>query len=81
MEKTLNELHQNEAGIKANKILELNPDHELIKALEQKFLIEKDVKEYAQLLYDQAMLIAGLPIADPIAYTKRINNLMLKAMR
>ena len=78
MEKTLNAMNQGSA--KANKILEINPEHELFKALVKVYDDKKDIKEYATLLYDQALLIAGLPIEDTLAYTKRISDLMLKAM-
>ena len=78
MEKTLNAMNQ--GMVKANKILEINPDHELFKALTKTFGKDKDIKEYSTLLYDQALLIAGLNIEDPTSYTKRISELMLKAM-
>ena len=78
MEKTLNAMNQ--GMVKANKILEINPDHELFKALTKTFEKDKDIKEYSTLLYDQALLIAGLNIEDPTSYTKRISELMLKAM-
>ena len=78
MEKTLNAMNQ--GMVKANKILEINPDHELFKALTKTYKKDKDIKEYSTLLYDQALLIAGLNIEDPVAYTKRISELMLKAM-
>ena len=40
----------------------------------------KNIEDYANLLYDQALLIAGLNIKDPVKYTERITNLMLKSM-
>ena len=70
----------NQGSAKANKILEINPEHELFKALVKVYDDKKDIKEYATLLYDQALLFAGLPIEDTLAYTKRISDLMLKAM-
>ena len=78
MAKTLNAMNQ--GNIQANKILEINPDHELFKALANVYETNKDLSEYAYLLYDQALLIAGLTIEDPLAYTKRISDLMLKAL-
>lgn len=78
MAKTLNAMNQ--GNIQANKILEINPDHELFKALAKVYETNKDLSEYANLLYDQALLIAGLTIEDPLAYTKRISDLMLKAL-
>lgn len=78
MAKTLNAMNQ--GNIQANKILEINPDHELFKALVKVYETNKDLSEYANLLYDQALLIAGLTIEDPLAYTKRVSDLMLKAL-
>ncbi len=78
MAKTLNAMNQ--GSIQANKILEINPDHELFKALAKVYETNKDLSEYANLLYDQALLIAGLTIEDPLAYTKRVSDLMLKAL-
>ena len=78
MAKTLNAMNQ--GNIQANKILEINPDHERFKALAKVYETNKDLSEYANLLYDQALLIAGLTIEDPLAYTKRVSDLMLKAL-
>lgn len=65
-------------AIKADKILELNGDHPFFAAL--KAAVDSDNKEkvsdYAQLLYDQALIIEGLPIDDPVAFSNRICNLM-----
>lgn len=65
-------------AIKADKILELNGDHPFFAAL--KTAVDSDNKEkvsdYAQLLYDQALIIEGLPIDDPVAFSNRICNLM-----
>lgn len=78
MEKALKAFNQD---AKANKILEINPEHELFKALVKEYEKSKNVDDYAKLLYDQALLIAGLNIKDPVEYTKRISELMLKAMK
>ena len=77
MEKALKAFNQD---VKANKILEINPDHDLFKALANEYSKSKEIKEYAQLLYDQALLIAGLTIKDPVEYTKRITELMIKSI-
>ncbi|MDO4197986.1 MAG: molecular chaperone HtpG [Erysipelotrichaceae bacterium] len=78
MEKVLKQLNQD--NVKANRILEINPDHELYTAMKKEFDEGNDISEYADLLYDQALLIAGLPIEDPVSYAKRISDLMIKAM-
>lgn len=66
------------AGIKADKILELNGNHAFFAAL--KAAVESEDKEkvqdYAELLYDQALIIEGMPIDDPVAFSNRICNLM-----
>ncbi len=79
MEKVLSQA-PNSQGIKANKILEINPDHEIFKTLQKAY--EKNpeqVKDYADVLYNQALLIEGLPIEDPIAYANKICDLMINA--
>ena len=65
-------------SIKADKILELNGNHDFFSAL--KGAVESDNKEkiqdYAELLYDQALIIEGMPIDDPVAFSNRICKLM-----
>ena len=78
MEKALKALNQD---VKANKILEINPEHDLFKALANEYEKKNSIDDYAKLLYDQAQLIAGLTIKDPVEYTKRVSELMLKAMK
>ena len=80
MEKVLNEMDGSK-GVKANRILEINPEHELFKGLKAKFDNHENIDDYANVLYDQALLIAGLDIEDPIEYTKLITKLMIEAMK
>ena len=81
MEKTLNEQPGSEENVKASKILELNPDHELFEAFAS--IKEQDdlVKEYASLLYDEAMLLEGRDISDKQDFIKKINSLFGKAFK
>ena len=81
MEKTLNEQPGNEENVKASKILELNPDHKLFEASAS--IKEQDdlVKEYASLLYDEAMLLEGRDISDKQDFIKKINSLFDKAFK
>jgi molecular chaperone HtpG len=61
------------------RILELNPAHPLItalRALTEKGADHPKVREYAELLYDQAALTAGLAIDDPLQFAKRLSQLM-----
>ena len=68
---------QPDASIKADRILELNVEHPAFQALEA--AVEADpekAKVYAALLYNQALLIAGLPLEDPSGYTDLVCGLM-----
>ena len=66
-----------EFAFPVGRILELNPDHEAVKAL-QTAMTEDPVKakDYAQLLCYQAQLMAELPLEDPYAYTELVCKLM-----
>ena len=81
MEKALS---QNPMGnnIKASKILEINPNHELFNAIEKAYESNPDtLKNYAKLLYNQALLIEGMPINDPVEFSKLMCDLMIKASK
>ena len=78
MEKILKQMNQE--GARANKIMEINPDHELFLALKKLDEENGDISEYAQLLYDQAALMAGLELEDPADYALKVSKLMLKAL-
>ena len=80
MEKVLKEMKQ-DAGVHADRILEINPDHPLFAALKKAHDDHKDLSDYAQLMYDQALLIAGLEIKDPAQYSKRLSRIMIEAMQ
>lgn len=65
-------------GMKAERILELNPNHPIFQTLKTLFTSDKEkVKEVAEVLYDQASLIEGFPIEDPIAYSRKICELLV----
>lgn len=77
MEKVLNSMPSDQK-VKAQRVLEINSNHpvfERLKALEG--AEPEKVKEYAQLLYSQALLIEGLPIDDPVEFSNNICKLML----
>ena len=77
MEKVLRRMPNSE-GVESTKVLELNPNHTVfaaLKAAHEAGDTEK-VNHYAELLYDQALLIAGLPIEDPVAYAQLVCGLM-----
>lgn len=76
MEKVLN-MMPNNPGVKADKILELNTNHEMFNAIKQAFTEDKDkAKVYASILYNQALLIEGLPIEDPVQFANDVCLLM-----
>jgi molecular chaperone HtpG len=81
MEKILKSMpNQNE--IKAERILEINPDHDLFKAVN--LVYEKDnskIDEYASLLYHQALLMEGLPIEDPTEFSNNLVKLMIDSSK
>ena len=65
---------------KAIKVLEINPDHELFKAISQSS-DDADLREYGKLLYDEAMLLEGYEVEDKRAFVERLNQLVIKAAK
>ena len=69
---------QPDSDIKADRILELNVEHAAFAALEAAVTADPEkAKKYATLLYNQALLIAGLPLEDLSAYTDLVCELMV----
>ena len=69
---------QPEQKLKADRILELNTSHPVFAALEQAVSADPErARKYAELLYDQALLIAGLPLEDPSGYTDLVCGLLV----
>ena len=65
-------------AMKASRILELNPNHPIFETLQTLFKNDKDkVKEVAEVLYDQALLIEGFTIEDPMEYSRKICELLV----
>jgi molecular chaperone HtpG len=63
------------------RILEVNPDHPVVQSMQQ--LVTKDrndarLEPFARLLYDQALILEGSKVKDPLALARRINELLLK---
>lgn len=76
MEKILSAMPNNQ-GVKAQKVLEVNTNHEVFNSL--KDALEKDKDKfnlYTKLLYNQALLVEGLSIEDPVDFTNDICKLM-----
>src|SRR5512133_294068 len=73
----------NQAVPESKRVLELNPDHPILKAMAGIHQQDKSapaLSDYADLLYDQALLTEGTPIKDPLRFTRMISDLMVKAV-
>lgn len=78
MEKVLSQMPNGGEGIKAKRVLEINPNHPVFKKLVALQDADKEkVESYAGLLYDQALLIEGLSIEDPVKFSNAICDLMI----
>ena len=76
MEKYFNAVQPN-SGMRAQRVLELNMNHSAVKTMAS--LIENDIekaKKYAEVLYCQAILIAGFPLENPSEYTDLVCSLI-----
>lgn len=78
MAKTLNAMPGTEGQkLQAQTVLEINPEHPIYQRLmELQTGDSAKLDDYAKLLYDQALLIAGMPVEDPVAFSNRICDLM-----
>ncbi len=76
MEKVLNAM-PNDRKVKAQRVLEINANHPVFVSLQKLYEADREkVKTYAQLLYAQALLIEGLSVEDPVAFSNQICDLM-----
>ncbi len=77
MERVMNNMPIQEK-VESQKVLEINPDHPVFGALSAAYKLEDDAKlrVYTSLLYDQAILIGGLQVEDPVAFSNHICELM-----
>ena len=80
MEQTINEIPGDEKA-KASKVLEINPNHELFKAISEFKGDKEAIKKYSDVLYNEAMLLEGFDIEDKTSFIKNLNELMLKALK
>jgi molecular chaperone HtpG len=81
MERLMARMQRDRAMPASKRILEVNPEHPLVIALQK--LIEKDksdarLERYARLLYDQAVIMEGSKVKDPLTFAQRLNDLLLK---
>ncbi|NBI17002.1 molecular chaperone HtpG [Neglecta sp. X4] len=76
MEKVLNAMPAQEK-IKAQRVLELNPEHPLFTKLQGLYEADKDkLKLYAEILYDQALLIEGIALDNPADYVQKVCGIL-----
>ncbi|QOS77386.1 molecular chaperone HtpG [Paenibacillus sp. JNUCC31] len=77
MEKILKAMPNSE-NVQADKVLEININHDVFKSLKDAFAQDKEkLNLYTSLLYHQALLIEGLPIQDPVEFTNDICKVMV----
>jgi molecular chaperone HtpG len=81
MEKLMEQMPGDKASHqKAKKILEINPNHELFKAIDGLYKNNsEDLADYASVLYNQALLIEGLKINDPVEFSNKMVKILVKA--
>lgn len=77
MEKVLNSMPAGEK-VESTKVLELNGSHPIFEKLKAIAGDEELLKTYTGLLYDQALMIEGLPVADPAAYSRAVSELLAR---
>lgn len=76
MEKTLSQIPGNE-NMKAEKILELNPNHPLFEKIKN-ISSDDELKDIAYILYNQSLLIEGFNIENPIEFAEKLNKILAK---
>lgn len=79
MEKILAQMPDQQNNVKAKRILELNATHPLVQALEK--ASDDKLNDYAKLLYNQAQLIEGFSIDDPVEFSRVLSQLMIDASK
>lgn len=80
MEKVLAQMPDAGEKMKAKRILEINPEHPLLQTLRRVHSARPEkLHDIAWLLYDQACLMEGLPIEDPMGFSKKLAQLMIDA--
>ena len=76
MEKVLNSMPGAEEKVKAEQILEINAEHAVFETLCRFENDEDKLKKYTEVLYNQALLIEGRAIEDPVAYANAVAELL-----
>lgn len=76
MEKVLNQMPTDQK-VSAEKILEINPSHDIFKTMQELYSKDKDkLAVYSKILYSQALLIEGMSIEDPVEFSNLVCSLM-----
>lgn len=81
LERLLQRMNRDAPPQASKRILEVNPDHAVVQALEKIVAAnpaDPRLEKYCRLLYDQAVLTEGSRIQDPLAFTQRVNELLLR---
>ena len=84
MENTLNEeARENNFtdDVKATKVLEINPHHELFKAFDTIKDNDDEVKLYGSILYDEALMLEGYEVENKKEFIEKLNKLMIKSLK
>ncbi len=81
MEKTFAAMPNSEHNVKAEKVLELNPEHPMFRTLQKLYETDKEkLKDYSKILYTQALLIEGMTIDDPLDFSNLVCSLMVNSV-
>ena len=76
MEKVLNAMPAQEK-IKAQRVLEINGEHPIFQRLQELYQSDKErLKLYAEILYDQALLLEGISLEDPSDFSQKLCQLL-----
>ncbi|GEM_PF-5591009 len=81
MERVLQRLGRDKQPPPSQRILEINAEHPVIVAVEKIVAQNKNdarLEPWCRLLYDQALITEGSRVQDPLAFAKRVNELLLK---
>ena len=80
MERTLNEGPQGEQA-KASKVLDINPNHEIFKTLNEIKADKELVNKYSSVLYNEAMLLEGFDVENKSEFIKNLNDIVIASLK
>ena len=77
MERVLNQMPNGGQGVKAEKVLEINPSHQIFEKIKSVYLNDKSkLSDYAEILYFAARLTSGLGVENSVSVTDKMFNLL-----